>query len=64
MHIQKNSEVRKVLGDNAPPNNSMEMRQKQRRCFSCRLACVFAHIVSAVRWLHLADKDYSKDGNL
>ncbi len=32
----------------------MDVRQKQRLCFLCQLACVFAHVISAVG--HLSDK--------
>ncbi len=34
---------------NATHNNSMDVRQKQRRCLVFKLACVFAHVISIVR---------------
>ncbi len=33
----------------AASNKSMDVRQKQRHCFLRQLACVFAHVISAVR---------------
>jgi hypothetical protein len=34
--------------DNAPSNNSMDVRAKQLLCLVFQLACVFAHVISAV----------------